>query len=66
MQSEAILELVDRVAAAPVGGSRSALSEGFADVRRLRSWVEAQEIRLAAAAASVASFPEKFIAEATG
>ncbi len=61
-----ILELVDRVAAAPIDGSRAALSDGFARARRLRSWVEAQEIRLAAIAVSVASFPEKFIAEATG
>ncbi len=66
MHTVAILELVQRVAAAPVDDSRSALSEGFADVRRLRSWVEAQEIRLAAGAAAMASFPEKFIAEATG
>ena len=59
-------ELVNRVASAPADGSRAALSEGLADVRRLRSWVEAHEIRLAALAVIESSFPEKFIAEATG
>lgn len=60
------LELVNRVASAPADCSRAALSEGFADVRRLRSWVEGQEIRLAELAVVESSFPEKFIAEATG
>jgi hypothetical protein len=66
MDCGGILELVSRVAAAPVDGSRTALSDGFADVRRLRSWVEAHEIRLASLAAIGSSFPEKFIAESTG
>jgi len=59
-------ELVNRVASAPADSSRAALFDGFADVRRLRSWVEAHEVRLAALAVVESSFPEKFIAEATG
>ena len=66
MDCSSTLELVNRVASAPADGSRSALYEGFADVRRLRSWVEGQEIRLASLAVVESSFPEKFIAEATG
>ncbi|MGB8861451.1 MAG: HNH endonuclease signature motif containing protein [Ilumatobacteraceae bacterium] len=61
-----VLELVRRVAAAPAQGSRAAVAAGVADARRLRSWVEAHEARLAAQVVSVASFPEKFIADAGG
>jgi hypothetical protein len=66
MDVERVLELVRRVAAGPADGSRSALAVAVADARRLRSWAEAQEVRLAESAAATASFPEQFLAEAGG
>lgn len=66
MDVEQVVELVQRVAAGPVDGTRVALAAAVADVRRVRSWVEAQEVRLASLAQSTVSFPEKFLAEAGG
>ncbi len=60
------LGLVQRVASSPVDGSRASLELAVAEVRRLRSWVEAQEARLAGLVAEASSFPEKAIADAGG
>ncbi len=61
-----VLGLVRRVASSPVDGSRASLELAVAEVRRLRSWVEAQEARLAGLVAEASSFPEKAIADAGG
>jgi len=59
-------ELVQQVSCAPTDSSLSALTAGFSQLRQVRSWVEGQEVRLASLAVGVSSFPEKFIADATG
>lgn len=66
MTSDDVSELVHRVSYAPADSSQAALAAGFAQLRQVRSWVEGQEVRLASLAVEVSSFPEKFIADATG
>ena len=66
MDVERVVELVQRVAAEPIDASRSALAAAVTEVRRLRSWLEAQEVRLAALAESSVSCPAQFLAEAGG
>lgn len=66
MTSDDVSELVNRVSCAPADSSQAALAVGFAQLRQVRSWVEGQEVRLASLAVGVSSFPEKFIADATG
>lgn len=66
MDVERVVELVQRVAAGPIDSSRAGLAVAAAEVRRLRSWVEAQEVRLAALAESTVSCPAQFLAEAGG
>ncbi len=66
MTSGDIFELVRQVSCAPTDSSLPALAAGFAQLRQVRSWVEGQEVRLASVAVGASSFPEKFIADATG
>lgn len=66
MDVERVVELVQRVAAGLVDASRGALATSAGELRRLRSWVEAQEVRLAAVVESAVSCPAQFLAEAGG
>lgn len=56
--------LVQHVAAVPASASREQLVTAVGQLRMVRSWVEAQEVRLAEQVAAQSSFPEKTLAEA--
>ena len=66
MTSDAVSALVQQISCGPTDRSLPALAAGFAQLRQVRSWLEGQEVRLASLAVGVSSFPEKFIADATG
>ena len=66
MDLDDVLGLVRRVAELPADSDRSSLLVAVGELRRLRSWVEGQEVRLASLVADVSSFPEKAIADAGG
>jgi hypothetical protein len=59
-----VLGLVQRVAGVPADADRSSLLAAVGELRRVRSWVESEEIRLASYVVGVSSFPEKAIADA--
>lgn len=56
--------LLQRVAAVREGASRDELAAAVGHLRLVRSWVEAEEVRLAAQVVAVSSFPEKTLADA--
>jgi len=65
MRTAEVQGLVGRVAAIDAGcGDCLVLKAGVADLRRLKSWLEAREIDFAQALGKVSSFPEKSLAEA--
>ncbi len=66
MELDDVHGLVRRVAALPADADRSSLFVAVGELRRLRSWVEGQEVRLVSLVADVSSFPEKAIADAGG
>ena len=59
-------ELVGRVAAVDAGcADRLVLEAAVGELRRLKSWVEAREVAVARGLATVSSFPEKSLADAS-
>ena len=58
--------MVQRVAGVSADADRSSLLAAVGELRRLRSWVEGQEVRLASYVVEASSFPEKAIADAGG
>ncbi len=66
MELVAVHELVERVAAVDAGcADRVVLETAVGELRRLKSWVEAREMAVARQLATVASFPEKALADAS-
>ena len=65
MELVAVHDLVERVAAVDAGCTdRVALETVVGELQRLKSWVEAREVAVARSLATVASFPEKALADA--
>ena len=65
MELGVVHELVERVAAVDAGCTdRVVLETAVGELRRLKSWVEAREVAVARQLATVASFPEKALADA--
>jgi hypothetical protein len=66
MELVEVHELVGRVAAVDAGcADRLVLEAAVAELRRLKSWVEAREVAVARGLAMVSSFPEKSLADAS-
>ena len=68
MEVRAVCELVERVAvacSATAVASREAVTAAVADLARVRSWADAQEVRLAGLLESVSSTPESDLAKAS-
>ncbi len=66
MELVVVHELVERVAAVDAGcADRVVLEAAVGELRRLKSWVEGREVTVARALATVASFPEKALADAS-
>ena len=65
MELVVVHELVERVAAVDAGCTdRVVLEAAVGELRRLKSWVESREVAVARQLATVASFPEKALADA--
>ena len=60
----AVIELVERVAARPVGPHRAAALCAAADLQKIRSWVDAQEVAVARDLAACAPRPDYDLADA--
>ena len=65
MELVVVHDLVDRVAAVVSGCTdRVTLETAVGELRRLKSWVESREVAAARQLATLASFPEKALADA--
>ena len=64
MQTDAVIGLVRRVAAAGPGSTRAAVVAAVADLARLRAWCDSREAVLARAACDVSPSPESDLAAA--
>ena len=65
MELVVVHDLVERVAAVDAGcADRVVLETAVGELRRLKSWVESREVTVARQLATVASFPEKALADA--
>ena len=66
MELAAVHELVGRVAGVDAGcADRVVLEAAAGQLRRLKSWVESREVAVARGLATVSSFPEKSLADAS-